>query len=347
MNNIHGSSNKNACIIAKYVFVFCFCFLFLNDSSTRPPLCFILGLQLDWKDATTKLALSYAFVVHGNGTILQVKSGARLLTPIKQFFRPTIGPVKSDDEGVKAVDGHDLANKHTSIEPAAQPVRGVVTATCHNASDCTAELQAAFASGAAHVHVPKLPGGRAWIVRPLTLGSHQTITLAAGVEILAKRRAFQSRYTGLLSARGVRNLTIEGGAGSVLRMRRADYANASAAQGIVYAKSEWRHGITLIGVDGVIIRGPSSPTPLSICAALALLTALVNPRALHRCGTRTFKSSLLATQEESGPEMPPENDFPRPADHRNRRRRHRDCQLREGGLCGSGHGERQRPGREL
>ena len=36
---------------------------------------------------------------------------------------------------------------------------------------------------------------------------------------------------------------------------QADYANASADQGIVYAKSEWRHGIALFGVDGVTIRG--------------------------------------------------------------------------------------------
>ena len=59
----------------------------------------------------------------------------------------------------------------------------------------------------------------------------------------------------MLSANGVQNLTIEGSAGSTLRMRRADYANASADEGLVYAKSEWRHGITLTGVDGVTIRG--------------------------------------------------------------------------------------------
>ena len=39
-------------------------------------------------------------MVHGNGTILELKSGGRLLTPIKHFFRPTIGPVKSSAEDV-------------------------------------------------------------------------------------------------------------------------------------------------------------------------------------------------------------------------------------------------------
>jgi len=131
----------------------------------------------------------------------------------------------------------------------------VVVATCVNVSDCTEELQAAFSSGAAHVHVPKLAGGRSWIVRPLKLRSHQTITLAAGVEILAKRRAFQSKYRGLLSADAVTNVTLDGGVGSVLRMRRADYANASADQGIVYSKSEWRHGISLVGATDITIRG--------------------------------------------------------------------------------------------
>lgn len=130
-----------------------------------------------------------------------------------------------------------------------------VVATCVNASDCTEELQAAFSSGAAHVHVPKLEGGRAWIVRPLKLRSNQIITLAAGVEIVAKRLAFQSKYIGLLSADAVKNVTIEGGVGSMLRMHRADYANASADQGIVYAKSEWRHGINLVGSQDIIIRG--------------------------------------------------------------------------------------------
>jgi sialidase-1 len=70
---------------------------------------------------------------------------------------------------------------------------GKITATCSNVSDCTAELQAAFVSGAGHVHIPMLPGGRAWLVGPLKLKSHQRITLAAGVEILAKKGAFQSK----------------------------------------------------------------------------------------------------------------------------------------------------------
>lgn len=75
------------------------------------------------------------------------------------------------------------------------------------------------------------------------------------MEILAKRLAFQSKYTGLISANAVENVTIEGGPGSMLRMHRADYANASADQGIVYSKSEWRHGISLSGAKDITIRG--------------------------------------------------------------------------------------------
>ena len=61
------------------------------------------------------------------------------------------------------------------------------------------------------------------------------------------------------------------------------------------------------------LRGPSSPTTLSICAALALLTPLVNPGSLYRGGKGTFKSSLCATAGGTGGLKCLLNDFRRPA----------------------------------
>ena len=56
--------------------------------------------------------------------------------------------------------------------------------------------------------------------------------------------------------------------------------------------------------------GPSSPTTLSICAALALSTPLVNPGSLYRGGKGTFKRGACGPrQEERGPEMPPKTTF--------------------------------------
>ena len=80
-------------------------------------------------------------------------------------------------------DRHAVLDANTAA-PATQAT--AITATCLNQSDCTAELQSALASGADHVHVPLLPGGRAWIVQPLRLYKDQTITLAAGVELLVR-----------------------------------------------------------------------------------------------------------------------------------------------------------------
>jgi hypothetical protein len=125
---------------------------------------------------------------------------------------------------------------------------------CTNATDCADELQAAISSGAETVLVGLLPGARPWTVgRTLHLASNQRLLLEAGVEIHAKRGAFRSPTEVLVSANGVTNVTIEGGANATLRMRRADYANGTA--GLVYRKGEWRHGISLTGVRRVRIAG--------------------------------------------------------------------------------------------
>ena len=57
-----------------------------------------------------------------------------------------------------------------------------VLAGCTNATDCTAELQAALDTCARTVQVPTLPGGRSWVVRTITVRcSGQTIDLDPGV----------------------------------------------------------------------------------------------------------------------------------------------------------------------
>ena len=149
------------------------------------------------------------------------------------------------------------ASPHSSPPPAPLPPapakRKEFTAACTVATDCTAELQAALASGAERLTIPKLPNGRSWIVTPLRLHSHQTIVMERGVEILAKRGAFQSKYTGLLTGVGVDNVSILAAPGAQIRMRRQDYANATP--GVFYAKAEWRHGINLVGVNNVKISG--------------------------------------------------------------------------------------------
>eukprot|EP01051_Picozoa_sp_SAG22_P014951 SAG22_NODE_1887_length_3375_cov_1.948413_1_plen_746_part_10 len=166
--------------------------------------------------------------------------------------------------------------------PAPANPSNVVTAACTNATDCTTELQAALASGAERLIIPKLPDGRSWVVTPLRLHSHQTIVMErgehefplpvctppvfdllsgscadrlddTGAEILAKRGAFQSKYTGLLTGAGIENVSILAEPGAQIRMWRQDYANATP--GVVYAKAEWRHGVNLIGVDNVKISG--------------------------------------------------------------------------------------------
>jgi hypothetical protein len=153
-----------------------------------------------------------------------------------------------------------VATAGTSQIACGPPPAPLHVATCHNASDCTDELQAALASGAAAVHIPRLPAGRSWVVRPLKLHSNQRIVLAEGVEILAKRGEFQSPFVALLTGSGVQNVSIVAGAGAQIRMHRRDYANGCstrdggwdgrgdvgcprAAPALNYSFSEWRHGM--------------------------------------------------------------------------------------------------------
>jgi polygalacturonase len=112
--------------------------------------------------------------------------------------------------------------------------------------DSTASLQAAIRSGARKLIVPNL--GKPWIVQPLFLESDQEIVLEDGVVILARAGAFRGKGDSLLTARDKENITLRG-FGASLVMRKQDYRNPP------YAKSEWRHCLSLRGCRNVRVYG--------------------------------------------------------------------------------------------
>jgi len=119
-----------------------------------------------------------------------------------------------------------------------------------DAEDSTEFLQAAFNSKASKVIVDKQ--ATPWITGPLALSSNKEIVFEENVELLAKAGLFQGRNESLLSAPNTKNLKLVGlGKGATLRMRKADYHAEP------YAKSEWRHGISLRGVENVTIENLS------------------------------------------------------------------------------------------
>lgn len=131
--------------------------------------------------------------------------------------------------------------------PAQEPPQRVVASSYgYAADDSTAALQAAIDSGAKTVVVDKQPG--AWIVKTITLRSDLEIILEEGVEIVAKKGDFHALGDVLLRAEGVKNLVIRGeGAGATLRMNKRDYWNEP------YRRSEWRHGISLLSAENVLL----------------------------------------------------------------------------------------------
>lgn len=112
--------------------------------------------------------------------------------------------------------------------------------------DSTAILQAAFNSKAKRILIPYI--GKPWIVRPLQLRGNQEIDLAPGVVILAKRGEYQSVQDSVFTATDVSNLTIRG-YGATIRMWKHNYQNPP------YKKGEWRMGVSLRGVNHVLIEG--------------------------------------------------------------------------------------------
>ena len=110
----------------------------------------------------------------------------------------------------------------------------------------TEYLQAAIDSGVAVLRVPDM--GAPWIVEPLELRSNQEIVFENGAEVLALRGAYRRRGASLFTARNTENVTLRG-YGATLRMWKSDYQRPH------YDAGEWRHTISLHGVDGFEILG--------------------------------------------------------------------------------------------
>ena len=116
-----------------------------------------------------------------------------------------------------------------------------------NRNDSTMALQAAIDSGATKVIIKKMP--YPWFTHPIKLRSNQEIILEDGVEIIAKKGAFKSILDCLFKAVRCKNLTIRG-KNAKLIMRKSDYQDRTQ-----YKKSEWRHGISLLSCENVLIEG--------------------------------------------------------------------------------------------
>ena len=176
--------------------------------------------------------------------------------------------------------------------PAPPPQQHVVR--CRNASDCTAEAQAALDAGVEAVF-PGQP--HPYIVQPLFIRVHGlTVTFAAGARLVALRGGFRGVGGSLVTAANVTGLTIRGsctGPPSTWSMWKEDYLDPR--QG--YANQGYRHGLRLenvhgariscltisdTGGDGVYIAGTSgkgvAPTPGSSNVVLSRLTLLRNQR---------------------------------------------------------------------
>lgn len=136
----------------------------------------------------------------------------------------------------------------------------MVTAHCEEPYvDCTESLQSAMnATGASLVVVPRLPGGRAWPVRPMVLAnggaSNRTIVLQAGVEIVAMSDpVFHWPYASpLLTVTNASNFTVRGeynGCGATIRMHRQAYLDPTR-----YKHSEYRHGLALRGGEQIVVQ---------------------------------------------------------------------------------------------
>lgn len=116
----------------------------------------------------------------------------------------------------------------------------------YHADDATASLRAAIDSGADKVVVPDL--GQPWIISPISLRDDLELYLEPGVTLEAKRGAFRDPQDTMLLLDAASNVTIVGN-GATLRMHKDDYMSDD------YARSEWRHGISLRGARNVLIEG--------------------------------------------------------------------------------------------
>ena len=113
--------------------------------------------------------------------------------------------------------------------------------------DATETVQKAFDAGAAEVVLSR--AGSPWNVGPLFLRSNTHLVLEPGVELVAKSNAFLNVRDRLLTVAHAENVTISGGAGSAVRMRREDYCKPP------YAPSEWRHAVYVSDSTNVVVEG--------------------------------------------------------------------------------------------
>ena len=126
----------------------------------------------------------------------------------------------------------------------AEPVR--VSSFGFDTDDSTRFLQAAFDSDAEEILVDKMPSP--WVTTPLKGASNKHIVLEEGVEIVAKRGAFESTSAHLLDFTSCTNIAIIG-RGAKIRMWKEDYLNPP------YAKAEWRHALVFESCANVLVEG--------------------------------------------------------------------------------------------
>lgn len=151
--------------------------------------------------------------------------------------------------------GISLANSTETNDPNPQAIRDVASGKLETANaawwgfnreDATDALQSAIDSKAKTVRIPYM--GNPWIVRPITLRSHQEIVLEPGVVVLARQGEFKGTGDCLLKAADRTDITIRG-YGAVLRMRKKEYQSQD------YAKGEWRMTLAFTGCKRILVEG--------------------------------------------------------------------------------------------
>lgn len=116
-----------------------------------------------------------------------------------------------------------------------------------NPADATLNLQAAIDSGARRVIVDRQ--ATPWLTTPLKLRSDLELVLEPDTKIQALPGAYLDIRDAMFTATKVSNLTIAGGPGAEIAMRKQDYLDPEK-----YAKSEWRHAISLLSCRNVTLR---------------------------------------------------------------------------------------------
>ncbi|MBQ9337862.1 MAG: right-handed parallel beta-helix repeat-containing protein [Lentisphaeria bacterium] len=114
-------------------------------------------------------------------------------------------------------------------------------------NDATECLQKAIDSGEKKLVVDNV--GKDWIIRPVFLRSGVELIFADGVTVRALPGAFKDKKDCLFALYGVTDVTLRGEGKAVLKMNKKDYQDPSR-----YARSEWRHAISLRGAERIKIQ---------------------------------------------------------------------------------------------